>query len=73
MLPRLLIFVAGFALGALRPSLGKEALKQAVKVGMALQEMTKSKAERVKEDIADIVTEIEHERKIASSAAAEKA
>jgi hypothetical protein len=62
MLVNLLFLGAGIAIGVFRPTIGRDARKQIVRAGLGISGLAKTQVERVKEDIADIVTEIEHEK-----------
>lgn len=70
MISRLVFLGVGFVIGALRPNVGRDALKQAVKAGMGLNELTRGHTDKIKEDIVDIVAEIEHEKQARRQAAA---
>jgi hypothetical protein len=61
MVSRLFFLIAGIAIGTFRPNAARDALKGLIRAGMTLSELAKRQAERAREDVTDLVTEIEHE------------
>lgn len=58
---RALFVGIGLATVVLRPTVGRTLLKQAVKAGMSLAEAGKEQTEKIKEDIQDLMAEIDLE------------
>jgi len=61
---RMILAGVGLAVIVLRPTVGRSLLKQVVKTGMNLVEAGRQQTEKIKEDVQDLIAEIEHESKV---------